>query len=189
MSWLTRTLLTSQNVCLLLSLRVTWEKMFPPSASWSFWCQRGGSKRACGPTMSWMWSSSTLQVIWTCSPALRTCSPGKCTFTIQCVCTSLNLTPTLSGSLRVKNLSDHHFHCESKYQKGIQSYFFRWIISIVADFLYVSVMHWLWCHWIHTCWFACYIHVLYSDRSFTSVTLIYEKMSHSFSFECVTNPF
>lgn len=76
--------------------------VLPPTASWSFWCRRGGSKRACGPMMSWMWSSSTLQVTWTCCLALRTCSPGKCTLTVQPFC---NLTT----------------HCEPKCHDGYQN--------------------------------------------------------------------
>lgn len=53
---------------------------FSRLASWSSWCPSGGSRRACGPTTSWTWSSSTQQATWTCCLASRTCSAGKRAF-------------------------------------------------------------------------------------------------------------
>lgn len=56
---------------------VAYKLFFPLSALWSFWYPRGSSKRACDHMTSWMWSSSTLLVIWTCCVASKISRPGK----------------------------------------------------------------------------------------------------------------
>lgn len=109
-------------------------------------------------------------------------------FRIRCVCTSLNVSHILSGSLRV---SDHHFPCEAKCQDGhwwyMEAFFFyfEFKFSLVAD---ICISNKVGAVPLDTHMFICLfhtVHVLYSDCSFICAIFVYEYMSHFFSFKSI----
>lgn len=118
--------------------------VFSPSASWSSWCPSGGSRRACGRTTWWTWSSSTQRDTWTCCPASRTCSAGKPAFPLDCAVQFLSA-----------YMSQWMIH-----RRPVFSMLFLLLLLMLMNcsnsaerqiIQYVLAAQWLRCHWIHTC--------------------------------------